>query len=321
MQHHHKSKYSSWISGLLILWMGSLGVVSCAASPNQSINRAQGDQETAAVPTANAGLDLASQPAEQSKPNDLGSQSNLNTAENSESRQAPQLIKTARLTLRVNDVDKSLEQVSTLLNQQKGDLLKLEEQSGNRNRDRTTYFLKLRVPQNNLNATLKALEAFGTVKNRSIQAEDVSDQLIDAQARLKNLRKSEEMVLKIMERSGKIPDVLGASRELSTIRENIERIDAQLQNLKTKVAFSTITLTVESSTAAIQPVTGVGVQLQDAWKQSTHAMGNVTMALVKLGIWGVAFSPYLIGLGAFIWFARLYRGKVTSKSNFPESKV
>lgn len=66
----------------------------------------------------------------------------------------------------------------------------------------------------------------GTVENQMITAEDVSDQLVDVQARLRNLRKSEEMVLKIMERSGSVGDVLKAANELSTIRESIERIDA-----------------------------------------------------------------------------------------------
>ncbi|NJN23521.1 MAG: DUF4349 domain-containing protein [Acaryochloridaceae cyanobacterium RL_2_7] len=131
----------------------------------------------------------------------------------------PQLIKTANLTVQVKDIETALDQVSQILNSMEGDLLNLEDLKPQGTGDRHRSSMQVRVPQESLNDTLEKIEEIGTVQNRSIQAQDVSNQLIDNQARLKNLRKSEEMVLKIMERSGSIPDVLAASTELTTIRE------------------------------------------------------------------------------------------------------
>ena len=125
------------------------------------------------------------------------------------------------------------------------------------------------------------------------------------------------MVLKIMDRSGSIPDVLAASTELSNIRENIERIDAQVQNWQSQVAFSTINLRLESSTTST-PNIGLGTQLNEAWKTSTNAMGTLTLALIKVGTWGVAFSPYLIALGLIIWLSQRNLKKV---SKFRQAKL
>ena len=278
-------------------------MVSCAASRNESTDSIapQAGDSQALVAEESQALVAEESQAQKSSP----SAQNLDDQNSSVPTQTPQLIKTANLTLRVNDVGQSLEMiVGDILNQQRGDVLNLEDRQPQGAGDRHTASLQLRVPQENLNSTLKALDDLGTVEKRSIQAQDVSNQIVDSQARLKNLRKSEEMVLQIMERSGSIPDVLSASQELSKIRENVERLDAQLQNLQARVAFSTINLQVEAVTTSVQPHRGVGLQVQEAWKRSTRAMGNLTLAFIKLGVWGIAFSPYLIAIALLIWLGR-----------------
>ncbi|WP_082172575.1 DUF4349 domain-containing protein [Limnoraphis robusta] len=129
----------------------------------------------------------------------------------------PQLIKRAQLTLVVQSLDEIMPSVTVLVQRQQGDILRFEDRQSQSGSSRQTAFLELRVPQNKLESTLDALTQLGTVENRMITAEDVSDQLVDTQARLRNLRKSEEMVLKIMERSGSVGEVLQVSNELIDI--------------------------------------------------------------------------------------------------------
>ncbi|MCZ0901313.1 DUF4349 domain-containing protein, partial [Microcoleus sp. HI-ES] len=149
---------------------------------------------------------------------------------------------------------------------------------------------------------LDTLAKLGTVENRSLTAEDVTDQLVDSEARLRNLRKSEEMVLKIMERSGSVGDVLKAAQELSNIRESIERIDAQLKSLRNQVAYSTISLTLEAAVSAQQtPEPSLGLRVQETWGKATHSVGELTLGLFGLGIWLLAYSPYLLLIGAAVY--------------------
>ena len=214
----------------------------------------------------------------------------------------PQLIKKAEMSIVVKSIDTSTKSVTDIVKKQQGDILGFQNQKPPDSSVRQTATVDIRVPQERLETTLDALAKLGTVQNRGLTAEDVTTQLVDSEARLKNLRKSEEMVLKIMERSGSVADVLKASQELSNIRESIEQIDAQLKSLRNQVAYSTISLTLEAAVSAQQdPEPSLGLRVQETWGKATHSVGEVTLGLFALSIWLLAFSPYLVLIGAAVY--------------------
>lgn len=214
----------------------------------------------------------------------------------------PQLIKKAQLSLVVKSLDASSKSVTNIVEKQQGDILGFQNQKPPDSSVRQTASVQIRVPQERLETTLEALAKLGTVENRSLTAEDVTNQLVDSEARLRNLRKSEEMVLKIMERSGSVGDVLKVSQELSNIRESIERIDAQLKSLRNQVAYSTISLTLQTAVSAQQtPEPSLGLRVQETWGKATHSVGELTLGLFGLGIWLLAYSPYLLLIGAAVY--------------------
>ncbi|MEG5065975.1 DUF4349 domain-containing protein [Microcoleus sp. B3-A4] len=214
----------------------------------------------------------------------------------------PQLIKKAQLSVVVKSMDASTKSVTNIVEKQQGDILGFQNQKPPDSSVRQTASVEIRVPQERLETTLDALAKLGTVENRSLMAEDVTDQLVDSEARLRNLRKSEEMVLKIMERSGSVGDVLKAAQELSNIRESIERIDAQLKSLRNQVAYSTISLTLEAAVSAQQtPEPALGLRVQETWGKATHSVGELTLGLFGLGIWLLAYSPYFLLIAAAVY--------------------
>ncbi len=224
------------------------------------------------------------------------------------SQTAPQLAKTADLALEVQSIEEALDRASDIAKQQKGDVLGLENSQPQNFGSRHQALLKIRVPQANLEPTLEALRGLGTLESESIAAEDVSNQLVDVKARLRNLRQTENSLLKIMDRSGSMGDTLQVAKELSNIRSSIEQIDAQLDNLTNRVAYSTITLNLTASVASnSQPP--VGSQMQKAWSNATQSFQGLTMGLLRLGIWLAVHSPYLLVLGAAIFFWRVRRKK------------
>lgn len=232
----------------------------------------------------------------------------------------PQLIKKAEMSVIVKSIDTSTKSVTDIVKKQQGDILGFQNQKPPDSSIRQTATVDIRVPQERLETTLDALAKLGTVQNRGLTAEDVTAQLVDNEARLKNLRKSEEMVLKIMERSGSVGDVLKASQELSNIRESIERIDAQLKSLRNQVAYSTISLTLEAAVSAQQtPEPALGLRVQETWGKATHSVGELTLGLFALSIWLLAFSPYLLLIGAAVYgFSRFKKQHSVPKNQ--ESK-
>ncbi|HEY9875543.1 MAG TPA: DUF4349 domain-containing protein, partial [Candidatus Obscuribacterales bacterium] len=133
----------------------------------------------------------------------------------------PQLVKKAEIALRVNSIDQTFRAVAKIVKQQQGDLLGLQDQKPVEESARRTASMQMRVPQNSLETTLDTLAQLGTVQRRSLTAEDVTTQLVDGEARLRNLRRQESTLQKIMDRSGSIPDVLRVAQELSNVRETI----------------------------------------------------------------------------------------------------
>lgn len=277
------------IGGMISLY----GLSGCASSLNQ---------ETASF---EAGADIASEvdlaaspsPTAQATAAKVTSEPGQNTVPNSR----PQLIKRANLTLTVGSVDEGLEAVSSIIQRQQGDILDLRDTQPESGQRRLAY-LRIRVPQTNLEATLNALSEVGTPQQRSITAEDVSTQLVDLQARLRNLQKSEEALLKIMDRSGSIADVLEVSREISTVRQQIEQISAQVENLQAQVNYSTIELNLEAAGTNLTVTRPLGEKVGGTWKQASQSVSQFTVGLLQMGLWLLAYSPYLavVAVGAAV---------------------
>jgi uncharacterized protein (DUF342 family) len=242
----------------------------------------------------NAAADVAASPA---PPSQLKSQ--------------PQLIKTASLQVTVKSVTDSLEQVKTIAQQQQGDILNLSDQIPTESNRHRSAAIQMRVPQAKLDAAIKALKSLGDLDSQSITAEDVSTQLVDSQARLKNLRRTEETLLEIMGRSGGVSDVLKVSQELSNVRTQIEQITAQLTALRNQVAYSSINLNLVEVTASVRSQPAVGIQISNSWESATQSFGKLTVDLLQLGIWLMVYSPYWLALGAIGAFGyRRFRGRV-----------
>lgn len=265
--------------------VGSALLVSCAAAP----------------PSRNAELSAQVASPQKSSAADQG------TAE--APKPVRQFIKNASLSLSIQSVDDGIKRVQDIVRGEQGDVVGLEDPLAESGRDRRIVRMVIQVPQARLDTTLEKLSQLGTVQNRRITAEDVTDRLVDLDARLRNLRKTESTLLGIMDRSGSVGDVLKVAQEISATREQIEQIAAQMKNLQNQVAYSSLTLSLEAETATVPPQQSLESQFSETWKQSTRSVGNVTVGLMKLGIWLLIYSPYLaiLGCGLFLLNRRVNR--------------
>jgi Domain of unknown function (DUF4349) len=297
-----------WLSAL----MGSAVLVSCASAPSpssitagESASMPMARKEAAQSPAALAAMETANRAAD-------------GAATNSVPRSQPQLIKTASLQVTVKSVTSTIDQVKAIAQKQQGDILNLRDQIPTQENSHRNASLQVRVPQAQLEATLKELKALGDVDSQSVDAGDVSAQLVDFQARLKNLRRTEEMLLDIMGRSGGITDVLKVSQEVSSVRSQIEQISAQLATMQNQVAYSTINLNLLEVTVSVRSQPAVDAQIGNTWESATHSFGKFTVDLLQLGIWLMVYSPYWIVLGAIATFGYTrFKTRPTQSSEEP----
>jgi hypothetical protein len=101
----------------------------------------------------------------------------------------------------------------------------------------------LRVPAAELAATLAELKSLGHVETESQSGEEVTQQHADLVARLKNSRQTEQRLQAILlQRTGKISDVLAVEEEISRVRGEIEEMEAEQKSLEHRVDFATVEL-------------------------------------------------------------------------------
>ncbi len=296
------------------IFLSSILFGSCSAAPNLPSSRMQSSAPAASPDSSTQSQSLAqsvamkeaatsAEPLWSNSAGDSSVASSVKSLRKLPARKA-QLIKTATLGMKVKGVENVIQNATKVVTGYGGDILSLQDQVPQQDAAHHTAAFEFRVPQAQLDVALSDLSKLGTVTARSIRAEDVASQLVDFDARLKNLRKSEEVVLGIMARSGSIGDVLKVSQELGQIRNEIEQIQGQVQHLRQQVAYSRINLKLEEAIAQNPKGVSVGDRLQETWSQSTHALGKTTTNLVRVGIWLLVFSPYLLGGWALILLGR-----------------
>ncbi len=226
-------------------------------------------------------------------------------------RSPSQLIRTASISIQVADVAKALQAATLIADDQIGDVINLNDETPESLSDAHSATMEIRVPQDRFDRTLGALGKLGKVKAQSVRAQDVSDQIVDMSARLRNLRRTEQDILNIMDRSGTIDQVLSVTQQLSSVREQIEQLDAQLASTKYQVAYSTIDISFISPALIVTP-TSMKL-LGDAWLSAVASLRKVTIRLLSLGLWLVVFSPYLVALALVTVLAlRRLRGRLAT---------
>ena len=104
--------------------------------------------------------------------------------------------------------------------------------------------VELRVPAPKFRDALKKLEALGQVTNRSVNAQDVSEEIHDAEVRITNLKATQKRLQEFLAKAHNIPDTLTVERELERVALELDRLEGRLRFLKTRASYSTIIVNV-----------------------------------------------------------------------------
>jgi len=84
---------------------------------------------------------------------------------------------------------------------------------------RKSGFLTARVPQDQFYPAIEKIESLGTIKQRQISGQDVTEEFIDLGARLDNFKKQESRLSDILEMAATVKDIIEVEHELERVRE------------------------------------------------------------------------------------------------------
>lgn len=213
----------------------------------------------------------------------------------------PMLIRTANISLQVEDVPGTINQIRQIATSVKGYISQVSQY---REGDRLSASVTLRVPSEQYEDSLQRLQGLGQVASYSEEVQDVTEEFIDVEARLRNLKRSEEHLLELLKRTGKVSELLNVERELSNRRSEIERLEGRLRYLKQRVAFSTINVTLIEFRPRPLPTAAFSVAkvIADAFRSVV-----TTARLLLVGaIWALMFALFF-GVPAIVVVWSIYR--------------
>jgi hypothetical protein len=160
------------------------------------------------------------------------------------------VIRSAYLSLVVDDVSASLTQINSLAASFGGYVVNsnMSEQQ-----NRLYASISFRVDAARFNEALQALRDIAVdVRSESTSGQDVTEEYIDLDARLRNLEASEAQLLELMKQAGTVEEILKVQQRLVDTREEIEQTKGRMQYLEQSAALSYFEVSLEQSRLAVE---------------------------------------------------------------------
>ena len=219
------------------------------------------------------------------------------------------IIRTGSIQLEVTDVPKALRAARDAIVAMGGYV----GASNTSNADqRPSADITYRIPADRWEDALDALRSLNGLTSKVVaeqtEAVEVTGQVIDLQARIRNLRASETALQGIAAKATKISDVLEVEARLTDVRGQIEELTAQLDDLNDRAGYATLTASFSTPIVAVEAAS-------NDWDPATTvdeaaaSLISVTQAVASAGIWFlIVWVPILLVLGLLLglgmWIGR-----------------
>ena len=188
-----------------------------------------------------------------------------------------QVIKTATISIRVDDVTTTGAKVVSLVTVNEG----FVQQQDLSNSDETTYeTITARVPADRLDAFISEVSALGSVQSLTSQAADVTQQVVDLDARIGALQTSAKRLEELLAATSSVADLVAVETELANRQAELDSLISQRDYLRDQVSYSTVTVSlspVVESIGATPP--GFVSGLQNGWTALVMLVGVAITAV------------------------------------------
>lgn len=227
----------------------------------------------------------------------------MSAAKASPERQGQQqdrmIIRTANVSMVVSNTAEAVEKVSAVAEKAGG---YVSDSRVWHQGDLLRGTLSIRVPAANLAATLAALRRLAIrVESESLSSQEVTQEYVDLDSQLRNLRATEAELLQLMrvmrERSRRASEVLEMHQQIMSIRGQIEQIEGRLRYLQQMTAMAAMHVELIPDTIA-KPVIQPGWQPLVVVKDAGRALVSALQFTANVAIWVVLYVlPIVLLIG------------------------
>lgn len=203
------------------------------------------------------------------------------------------ILRDADLTLETGSPDETQAKITTIAESKGGFVIESKKQSNDTKTTKTDFItMTIRVPAAKFDESLDEIrKSANGVIVETVKGQDVTEEFIDIEARLKTQKALEAQFLEIMKQAKTVEDALKVQTEIARVRGEIERVEGRKRFLENQASFSTIRIRLETPAAFSASSSGFFYQLSQAVSDGFNAAMTFVLMLVTLAI---ALLPFLI---------------------------
>ena len=157
----------------------------------------------------------------------------------------------------------------------------------------------VRIPSDRFETALGEIRSLGKVKRETVSGQDVGQEFIDLEARLRNLHAQEAVLLRLFDEATSVADTIRIQSELSGVQLEIERIEGRLRFLRDQTDLGTITVALAEE--GVSAPGRFGSAFDRAWDGILAVLSGIVVFL------GYALPLLVIGVPLWLFGRRLWR--------------
>ena len=220
------------------------------------------------------------------------------------------IIRNANLTIEVKSTSDMQHKVTSIAESHGGFVVTSEaKQREDANPEKRTLDIKLvvRVPSERFGSALDQIRGLAnTLREENVTGQDVTEEFIDLEARIRTQRALELQFLEIMKQARNVEDALVVQRQIADVRTDIEKLEGRKRFLENRASLSTIVVTLEGPRQIVVNTTTFGRSLREAVAEGVDLGSAILLFLVRFVIIMVPVTVFvLLPLGLlFRYFVR-----------------
>ncbi len=227
------------------------------------------------------------------------------------------VVYTGSLELVVDDLPTALAKAKTAVLATGGYIGASEESNTD---DRSVAVITYRIPADRWEDGLGSLRGLATkVVGEQTQATEVGGQMVDLEARIRNLRASEGVLVEIAKGTGKVTDLLEVEARIADVRGQIESLEGQRARLADQVAYGTLVATFGTEIIQVQE-TAAGWDPKGDVDGALATLIGAGQTLVSGLIWfGIVWLPVLLVIGLISFLGYKVAKRISRRATPPAS--
>jgi hypothetical protein len=228
----------------------------------------------------------------------------LKQASTSQSNPTPldrKILRNAELSLESEQPEESQKKIATIAQSKNGFVVESQQSSSDvRVNTRDIVQMTVRVPADKFTETVDEIRATASrVIVETVKGEDVTEEFIDIEARLKAKKALEQQFMEIMKRANDVEDALSVQSQLAGVRGEIEKIEGRKRFLENQASLSTIKIRLQTPAVFSANSSGFFYRLSESFGRGFDIALNFILGLVTFVIGALPLVVF-VGLPGYL---------------------